>query len=120
MTEPTVLADMACAHTAKDVYNLWVQSRADSDRAQSVLFGWQNAAGGNRTFCLDHAGNLHPVAVPWTPREADGRRAIAEAGGVALRAAHGLGIGGDDANFGVRGPPRHPPTPGSGPPPPPP
>jgi hypothetical protein len=102
MTDLTVLADMACAHAAKDVYDLWVQSRAHRDRAPSTLLGWQNSAGGNLTFCLDHAGNLHSVAVPWTPREADERRSVAESGGVTLRAAHGLGIGGDDANFGVR------------------
>lgn len=102
MEDITVLADMACRHTAKDVYDLWVESRNGDDRAPSILFGWQSAAGGNHTFCLDHAGNLHPVAAPWTPGEADDRRAQAERDGVRLRAEHGLGIGGDDANFGVR------------------
>jgi len=97
MADLTILADTACRHTAKDVYDLWSESRE-----RSILFGWQTAAGGNRAFCIDHAGNLHPVAVPWTPQEADARRARAGRDGVVLRAEHGLGIGGDSANFGVR------------------
>ena len=88
MDDLTVLADMACRHTAKDVYDLWVQGRDGC-----VLFGWQTASGGKLTFCLDGSGNLHPVAVPWTPQEADARRSVAEGDGVVLRAEHGLGIG---------------------------
>jgi len=97
MSNLTVLADMAGRHTAHDVYDLWAQSR-DS----GILFGWRTAAGGNRTFCLDGNGELHPVAVPWDPEDADGRWSVASAGGVCLRAEHGLGIDGDAANFGVR------------------
>lgn len=97
MADLTVLADMACRHTAKDVYDLWVRGRE-----RSILFGWQTAAGANRTWCLDHSGDLHPIAVPWTPQEADTRLSFTERDGVVLRAEHGLGIGGDEANFGVR------------------
>jgi hypothetical protein len=97
MPDPIVLADLACQHAASDVYDLWVQGRG-----RSVLFGWQSAAAGRYSFCLDGAGNLHPVAVPWTPAEADLRRATASCEDVTLRAAHALGIGGDDANSGVR------------------
>ncbi len=97
MGEVTILADMAGRHTAKDVYNLWTQSRESS-----VLFGWQTAAGRHRSFCLDDGGNLHPVAVPWEPEQADRQWSVAECGGTVVQAEHGLGIGGRPTSFGVR------------------
>lgn len=97
MSGLTTLADMACRHTAHDLYDLWVQSRE-----RSILFGWQTAAGGNRSFCLDAGGHLHEVAVPWSPQDARERQRSALHAAVHLSAEHGRGIGGDPANFGVR------------------
>ncbi len=97
MSNLTILADLVGRHTAHDVYDLWAQRRGEA-----VLFGWQSAAGGNCTWCLDTHGELHPVAVPWTAQEAEELWAVAAAGDVRLFAEHGPGIGGDEANFGVR------------------
>jgi len=95
--ELNVVADMACRHTPKDVYGLWAERREGC-----VLLGWETAAGGNRVFCLDGNGELHPVAVPWSADEAARRWREVMCDGVTLRAEHGLGIGGDPACFGVR------------------
>ncbi len=97
MSDLTILADLAGRHTAHDVYDLWARRRGDA-----VLFGWQTAAGGNRSWCLDTHGELHPVAVPWTPGEAHELWAVAADGDTRLFAESCLGVGGDDANWGVR------------------
>ena len=97
MSNLTVLADMAGRHTPHDVYDLWAESRPGS-----ILFGWQTAAGGQRTFCLDGNAELHPVAAPWDAEEAGRRWSLAAAGGRSLTVEHDLGAGGDPANFGVR------------------
>ncbi len=53
MSRLTVLADLTGRHTAHDVYDLWVQSRGES-----VLVGWETAAGGQTNFCLDTQGEV--------------------------------------------------------------
>lgn len=97
MSKLTVLADMVGRHQAHDVYDLWCQRRGEA-----VLFGWQTAAGAHLSWCRDTHGEIHPVAVPWTPAEAQELWAAAAANGTRLFAEHGPGIGGDAANFGVR------------------
>lgn len=92
------LADMTGKHTPHDVYDLWVQRRSDS-----ILFGWETAAGGNRTLCIDPDGNLHPVAVPWDAREAELLHSVAvDDDGRCLTARQLPGAGGDPAFFGVQ------------------
>ncbi|MFP3904856.1 MAG: DUF3604 domain-containing protein, partial [Armatimonadota bacterium] len=98
MGEVSVLADMAGRHTPHDVYNLWVQRRPDS-----ILFGWETAAGGNRSFCLDGEGNLHPVAVPWQAEDQQHIHSISVSPtGHVLSATHIPEIDGSPNFFGVQ------------------
>ncbi|MFO7946816.1 MAG: CehA/McbA family metallohydrolase [Armatimonadota bacterium] len=93
-----ILADMAGKHTAHDVYDLWVQRRTDS-----ILFGWETAAGGNRSFCLDGDGNLHPVAVPWQAEDQRHVHSISVSPtGHVLSATHIPEIDGSPNFFGVQ------------------
>lgn len=97
MSSLTILTDMVGRHEAHDVYDLWCQRRGEA-----VLFGWQTAAGARLSWCRDTHGEVHPVAVPWTPAEAQETWAAAALGETRLFAEHGFGVGGDEANCGVR------------------